>query len=327
MILTWLEATVSSWRQRIEQQRVPHAVLLVGPAGTGKRALAVWMANEQLRPGLDDGPGYPLQVPERADLHWLAPPEDRRTIGVDQIRALVSELNLTSYEGGGKVAIIEPANAMTTSAANGLLKTLEEPPGNALLILVADRVSHLPATILSRCQRINVNCPGISESLQWLASVRQGANWPAALQAAAGCPLLAIDALERLEETDGMSADLRNVAEHSQSPLAVAARWAKMEPNFVLDWLSGQVQNAIRTSLGGANMAASPVASQSVLQRMDTRNLFCYLDTINRLRAQAAGSFNVQLTFESLLIDWAQGLMGAGRQSSMQEARMPEIGR
>jgi len=306
---------------------VPHAVLLVGPAGTGKRALAVWMANEQLRPGEDDGPRYPLQVPQRADLHWLAPLEDKHTIGVDQIRALVSELNLTSYEGGGKVAVIEPANAMTINAGNGLLKTLEEPPGDALLILVADRVSHLPATILSRCQRINVNCPGISESLEWLAPLRQGADWPAALQAAAGCPLLAIEALERLDETDGMTADLRSIAEHRQSPLAVATRWAKMEPNFVLDWLSSQVQGTIKASLGGANMAASQVASQSVLQHMDTRNLFCYLDTINRLRAQSAGSFNVQLTFESLLIDWAQGLKGAGRQGSMQEARMPAIGR
>ncbi|NIQ44609.1 MAG: DNA polymerase III subunit delta', partial [Pseudomonas stutzeri] len=68
-------------------------------------------------------------------------------------------LQLTSYEGRGKVAVIEPANTMTTSAANSLLKTLEEPPGDTLLILVADRIGRLPPTVFSRCQRIDFAPP------------------------------------------------------------------------------------------------------------------------------------------------------------------------
>ncbi|MGI9264019.1 MAG: hypothetical protein ACR2QU_03755, partial [Gammaproteobacteria bacterium] len=59
---------------------------------------------------------------------------------------------------------------------------------------------------------------------------------------------------------------------------------------------------------GGALRASGPQPADSVLRRIDRRNLFCYLDIINRLRGQAAGSFNVQLTLESLLIDWADGL-------------------
>ena len=76
----------------------------------------------------------------------------------------------------------------------------------------------------------------------------------------------------------------------------------------MLNWLARQVQQAIRTTSGGDRGARSGAISESVLDRMDRRNLFCYLDTINRLRGQPAGSFNVQLTLESLLIDWANGL-------------------
>ena len=70
-------------------------------------------------------------MPEHPDLRWIAPPEDKESIGIEQIRDLVDDMGLTSYEGGGKVAVIEPANAMTVNAANSLLKTLEEPPGDA----------------------------------------------------------------------------------------------------------------------------------------------------------------------------------------------------
>jgi hypothetical protein len=91
-------------------------------------------------------------------------------------------------------------------------------------------------------------------------------------------------------------------------PLEVAGRWAKHEPEFVLNWLCRHVQLCILRVFGG--LAAAPAAgvSDSVLQRIDRRNLFCYLDVINRIRGQAAGSYNVQLTLESLLIDWAVGL-------------------
>jgi hypothetical protein len=68
-----------------------------------------------------------------------------------------------------------------------------------------------------------------------------------------------------------------------------------------------QVQCGIRRSFGYAAEAAS-VVPDFVLQRMDRRKLFCYLDIINRIRGQADGSYNVQLTLESLLIDWANGL-------------------
>ena len=309
MDITWLKGFAKSWHDRIEHGRLPHAVLLSGPVGVGKRAAAAWMAVERLGKGESPAlPQYPAEMPVHADLRWIAPPDDKASIGIEQIRELVAEIGLTSYEGRGKVAVIEPADLMTHNAANSLLKTLEEPPGDALLILVADRPGRLPATVFSRCQRVDIRPPSEAEGLAWLDRVRPGVDWREALRLAGHAPLGAVDSVEQLDTHAAMQRDFTDVARGAVSPLEVAARWAKLEPPFVLNWLARQVQQAIRAMSGSGSSAQSGSMGQSVLDRMDRRNLFCYLDTINRLRGQPAGSFNVQLTLESLLIDWANGL-------------------
>lgn len=309
MQLPWLKSVVDSWQSGHSQGRPPHAIMLTGTAGTGKRAAAAWFARDRLGiAGNESLPDYPFSIPEHADLRWIKPPEDKHSIGIDQIRGLVAEISLTSYEGGGKVAVIEPADAMTTSAANSLLKTLEEPPGNTLLVLVVDRPGKLPATIFSRCQRINISAPPEQDGQDWLQKLQPGANWAKVLQEAGFAPLEAIRALERVDETDAMARDFAALADGGAAPLQVAARWAKHDPQFVLGWLSRQIQTCISRATVGNSSGASALVSDSVLKRIDRRKLFCYLDIINRLRGQPKGSFNVQLTLECLLIDWSQRL-------------------
>src|SRR5210317_1841579 len=235
MEISWLSSFVESWQERARHGRTPHAVLLAGPVGVGKRAAARWMAATTLGIKSTALPGHDEAIPEHADLRWLAPPEDKESIGIEQIRELVHALGLTSYEGGSKVAVIEPANSMTVSAANSLLKTLEEPPGDTLLILVADRVGKLPATIFSRCQRIDLPAPAEGVALAWLDRVQPGAPWSEALRVAGGGPLAAIGVLEDLETSASMARDLNALGKGMGSAVEVAARWTKFAPGFVLD--------------------------------------------------------------------------------------------
>ena len=309
MDISWHQSFAEQWLEQARQERLPHAVMLAGPAGLGKRAAAAWMVAQKL--GIEphgDLPQFPWMRPQHADLHWLDKLEDKKTIVIEQVRDLVHDLAMTSYMGQGKAAIIEPANIMTRNAANSLLKTLEEPHGDTLLVLVADRAGSLPATVFSRCQRIDFRIPSEEEGLRWLNQYHPGGQWLDALRIAGFAPLAAVEAVDFLETSDAMARDFAAVIGGGISPVDVAGTWSKIDPYFVLDWLSRQIQMAIQTAQGGANGAQGLAIGNSVLQRIDTRNLFCYLDTINRLRGQPGGSWNVQLTLEGLLIDWATGL-------------------
>ncbi|MBT8096939.1 MAG: hypothetical protein KJO19_07865, partial [Woeseia sp.] len=308
--IPWLASFAKQWLEQQSQGRRPHAVLLLGAPGVGKRCAAAWLARRQLRPDAAATlPQFPPVALLHPDLHWLRKPDDKQTIIISQVRELIGELALTSHEGRGKVAVIEPANIMTHQAANSLLKTLEEPPGDALIILIADRMGRLPATILSRCQRVTLAIPDEATSLAWLERQHPGSPWAEALREAGGAPLAALEVVERLADTEAMGRDLRALADRSASPVDVAARWLKQYPDLALEWLGRQVTACIRRQSAGAAGAPAAILDDSVLQRIDSRNLFCYLDIINRLRGQAGGSYNVQLTLEGLLIDWAEGLV------------------
>ncbi len=302
MDIPWLQPIVKSWQRSLEQRRTPHAVMIAGAEGTGKRSAAAWLAAQRLgiQPA-DPLPQYPLRMPEHADCHWLSTLPDKYSIGVDQIRELVGELNLTSYLGHGKVAIIEPADVMTANAANSLLKTLEEPPGDTLLILVADRPGRLPATIVSRCQRLAVPLPREENGLEWLRKVQPATTWHKILRDAGLAPLSALLAKEQLELTDAMAADFVAIAQGQAAPLPVAKKWSAYEVEFVLGWLGHQIQACISRLVGGDSGGNFALVGDSVLARIDRRNLFCYLDIINRLRGQPKGS-------ECLLMDWAGNL-------------------
>ena len=275
--ISWLKEFAKSWLDRIEQNRLPHAVLLAGPIGTGKRAAATWMAARHLEISpatlLPQFPGTSLA---HAALRWITPPEAQQATGLDHIRNLVPDMSLTSYAGGGKVAVIEPANAMTTNAANSLLKTLEEPSGDALLILIADRTGRLPATIFSRCQRIEFAPPGEAASLVWLDRLRPGASWAEALALAGNAPLAALTTIDQLDTHTSMSRDFADVAAGRSAAIEVAARWSRLDAVFVLGWMAQPVRQLIFVAPGVALEPFSHGSDESGVRRTAATNLFFF---------------------------------------------------
>ena len=157
-------------------QRMPHAWLVSGPRGIGKMTLAYRMARHQLsgndsRGDMFGGPASLYMAPDEGlfrrilagghgDLQVIERTMNPKTkkmrgdIVVDQIRALGRFFSMTSSEGGWRIAIIDGAEEMNPNAANALLKLLEEPPENCLLILVSHSAGRLLPTIRSRCRHL-----------------------------------------------------------------------------------------------------------------------------------------------------------------------------
>src|ERR671930_1318889 len=124
-----------------------HAYLFHGPAGVGKRRAALAFASELL--------GGDPRVARRThpDLYVLEPLGDQ--IRIDAVRELRRDLHMRPFEASRRVYLVFGAHVLNDEAADALLKDLEEPPGYAVIVLIADELGPLPETIRSRCQLVS----------------------------------------------------------------------------------------------------------------------------------------------------------------------------
>jgi len=303
----------------------PHALLIAGPRGMGKRTLALNFARGLLcESPRDDGlgcgacPGCGLvaagQHPDFVLLE-LFETEDEETkavaeIRIERIRGLTYWANLTSHRGRAKVAVIAPAEAMNAPAANALLKTLEEPPPGTYLILVAHQPGRVPATLRSRCRRFPAPIPEPADALQWLAG--QGVASPAAVLAqAGGAPLLArtlADPAWQQERGLFLSALAKPRA---LSPVALAARVEagpreerKERLALLLDWIGAWTADLARVAAGGAPSRNPDFgdALAALAPSVAPVPLFRYHRSLLRQRALVAHPLQPRLVAEATLI-------------------------
>jgi DNA polymerase-3 subunit delta' len=147
-------------RRSLLNGKSAHSYIFEGIAGCGRKKTALVLIQALFCRVLpDDACGEcpscrKVAGGNHADIHFIEPLPDKRDISIDQLRAMQRELSLRPYEAPRKSCIIEPAERMSVNAANSLLKTLEEPPGNALIILLTENAGMLLPTIRSRCQLI-----------------------------------------------------------------------------------------------------------------------------------------------------------------------------
>ena len=301
--------------QRIQQQRaqqhLPHSLLFAGPVGVGKRNFARALSRLLLCQTPADALACGqcrscllLAAGTHPDWQWIAPEERGKAIKIDQVRAVVEFMTHTSQQGGRKIAVVEPAESMNRNAANALLKTLEEPSGNALLILVADAPGRLLPTIRSRCQRLDFPAPPAAQSRAWL-SLRgiDAAKIDTALLEADSKPLLASELLDGdgIEQRRQLSADLNALLERKLSLVALAERWQQIDWLMLLQWLQNRMALAIKSGMTGAMNSDALMAH---LIGVPAAILFRLHDQIQAALNQtlAGTNPNRQLALEALLI-------------------------
>ena len=320
-ILPWQHSQWSGLQQMRAQGRLPHALLLGGPAGLGKSRFAIEFALSLLcnSPGKDGTacgacPACRLTAAgSHPDLRLIKPEDDGKWIKIDQIRELLDFVNLKSHFSGIRVAIIDPAEAMNRNAANSLLKTLEEPPPDTLLVLVADQPARLPATIRSRCQQLRFSADDTA-ARAWLAQTLEGDHdLDTLLAITRRRPLVAAE-LVRSGEYAGrqpLLEALRDLRAGRAEPVTVAAQWAKIGAARIYAMLNLLLLDLARIKTTGAQVGLTNADLRQNLNELakglDLRRIFAASDRLNEAERLLASGSNVreQDLLEDFTLDWA----------------------
>ncbi len=296
----WLEPALRALRSARRAGRLGHALLVHADPGCGGELLATWAAQLVLC-RRDDAPcGQCVDClhcasGQHPDLYRVQPGGDSKQIRVEDVRDFSAELALTSHGGGYRVGIVTPAEALNATAANALLKTLEEPPPRTLIVLVSAAPARLPATIRSRCMRLRVAAPGRTATLAWLASQGRTGDAATAADTLGDAPLVLLEAdlaeVARLRAETGSA--LEGVETGRVDPAQVAERWSREDYALRLACIEAWLGARIRLS---ANASDGNIASQ-----------FGLLDEVRGMRRDIDGPLNKSVALERWLWRLADG--------------------
>ena len=318
----WLARAREAIAGACAADRLPQALLLQGIPGLGKAALGEWIARYALcdAPGVDACGRCPscqfYQANNHPDLLRVGVEEGKKQIAIDDIREMIGALSLSSYRGKRKVAIVQPADALNVNGANALLKTLEEPSGSALLILVAVRPERLPATIASRCQRVKLQAPDETVARAWLDAHGKSEDWTLPLKLSAGAPLAAL-ALSAVPQVESEMAEVPQMLSRPDADIpSMAERCQKHFPAERFRCLEFWISERIRYGLTSPAPSApgQPTVSPEV-RRRHIQRLYGLLDEVRRARSLLSSNAAVALLFEQVFVSIARE-MDALRQAS-----------
>tara|TARA_Y100001937_G_scaffold94188_1_gene127690 strand:+ start:22 stop:1014 length:993 start_codon:yes stop_codon:yes gene_type:complete len=326
-VYPWQE---SLWQQLAGRAQHAHAYLLHGPAGIGKRALAERLMARLLclSPNGLDACGnckscHLLAAGTHPDNFVLEPEEADKPIKVDQVRELVEFVVQTAQLGGRKVVLLEPAEAMNLNAANALLKSLEEPSGNTVLLLISHQPSRLLPTIKSRCVQQACPLPSEAVSLVWLAQAlpEQGDEERAdLLTLAAGSPLAALRMHaqgvreQRAQAVEGV----KKLLKQQVSPSQLAESWNALPLNLLFDWFCDWAQLMLRYQLTRDEEGLGQADMRKVVQYLADKTaqdkVLAIQEWLLAQRQKVMGKANLNrvLLLEALLVQWA-ALPATGR--------------
>lgn len=321
-LLPWHQNQWQLISSAIAGDKLHHALLLTGPEGIGLGHFANLLASSLLCHQPDTA-GHMcgeckscilFKAGTHPDLMLLEPEEAGKQLKVELIRDLVVFMQHTNQYGRKKLAIIDPTDAMNRSSANSLLKTLEEPPPDTLIILVSHQHSLLPVTIRSRCQRINFSPSYTDQTVAWLEKSISNPEVDTRdlLDIARGAPLKVLDMLDAdpAGKRENLLQDLDAIRRSNANPVKVAERWQGFGTDDVLRWLMLIFHQMTRLKMAKhGNLTGKSVKIpylQALTNELDLALIVsCYDETLKHYQA-LSGPYNLneQGILEDLIIFW-----------------------
>lgn len=309
----WLKSAWTNLHQRYRDGKLPHAVLVTGVNGIGKRVFANHIADALLcekgeASACKACPACLLRLAgSHPDLKEIAPLEGDAFIKVDAVRDVIQWLQLTPQYEGCKIAIIDQAHAMNRNAANSLLKTLEEPSARAFIVLLSDAATSMPATVRSRCQKLQLALTDSQQGIDWLRD--QSVPDPeVALSLARNGPFraLALADSDFPEQRQRLLAAWRDIVLGKASIERAVDSIKDLPTQLCLRTFSGWTTDLAR-------MAASPGASigheadretlQSLSGALKSEDWFSLYDQMLKLYRIDSTSFKTHTVLEGLFAD------------------------
>lgn len=255
-IYPWQEPQWQRFCEQQKQQRVPHAIIISGVTGLGKSSFADAMAAQVLCEAEQSQQAcghchscHLFNSGNHPDHTVIMPEEGASSIKIEQVRSLKDKQELTPTVAKWKTVIVNPADKMTISAFNSLLKLLEEPQDNTLIILVSAQAERLPITIRSRCQTIKLTAPEPAVTLHWL--LQQGeldtATLDLILPLSQGAPLATLSMLQAglVDQVRQLNHDFELVLTGKANPIEMTKQWLQYDPMQLFHHL----QHVIKTKI------------------------------------------------------------------------------
>ncbi|WP_448681950.1 DNA polymerase III subunit delta' [Pseudomonas nicosulfuronedens] len=317
------------WQQLSSRPRHAHAYLLHGPAGIGKRVLADNLVHFLLCQRPEGGKACGqckacllLAAGTHPDFFLLEPEEPEKPIRVDQVRELVGFVVQTAQLGGRKVVLLEPAEAMNLNAANALLKSLEEPSGDTVLLLISHQPSRLLPTIKSRCVQQACPQPTAAQAREWLASALPDESAEALdelLVLAGGSPLTALrlQGQNVREQRAQVVEGVKKLLKQQVAPGQLAESWNAVPLPLLFDWFCDWSLLILRYQLArdeeGLGLPDMRKVVQYLAEKSTQPKVLAMQDwlLLQRQKVLNKANLNRALLLEALLVQWAS-LPGPG---------------